>query len=177
MDTNLLEGTIKEILLDDKLKVYVFDVFDDSVLKYTISNGKLTNCGSDTLANYLENIKTKIDSPYIPGFMNLVSIPKMKEKALSGNSKVMFEYQALDSKWYKITAMLINFSGKELIVSVREQMDNNCGTKEASDSKYNVLIGRIADAILKIDNVFNLDNSKASVNNICLLYTSPSPRD
>lgn len=165
MDTNLLEGTIKEILLDDKLKVYVFDVFDDSVLKYTISNGKLTNCGSDTLANYLENIKTKIDSPYIPGFMNLVSIPKMKEKALSGNSKVMFEYQALDSKWYKITAMLINFSGKELIVSVREQMDNNCGTKEASDSKYNVLIGRIADAILKIDNVFNLDNSKASVNN------------
>ena len=166
MDTNLLEGTIKEILLDDKLKVYVFDVFDDSVLKYTISNGKLTNCGSDTLANYLENIKTKIDSPYIPGFMNLVSIPKMKEKALSGNSKVMFEYQALDSKWYKITAMLINFSGKELIVSVREQMDNNCGTKEASNSKYNVLIGRIADAILKIDNVFNLDNSKASVNNI-----------
>ena len=57
MDTNLLEGTIKEILLDDKLKVYVFDVFDDSVLKYTISNGKLTNCGSDTLANYLtENL-------------------------------------------------------------------------------------------------------------------------
>ena len=90
----------------------------------------------------------------------------MKETALSGNSKVMFEYQALDSKWYKITAMLINFSGKELIVSVREQMDNNCGTKEASDSKNNVLIGRIADAILKIDNVFNLDNSKASVNNI-----------
>ena len=64
VDTNLLEGTIKEILLDDKLKVYVFDVFDDSVLKYTISNGKLTNCGSDTLANYLENINKNRFSLY-----------------------------------------------------------------------------------------------------------------
>lgn len=38
--------------------------------------------------------------------------------------------------------------------------------KKQAIQKYNVLIGRIADAILKIDNVFNLDNSKASVNNI-----------
>ena len=87
VDTNLLESTLKNVLVDDTLEVCTFDVFNDKVTKYALVSGKFTISSEDTLTNYLESIKTKIDSSYIPGFMNLVSIPKIKEQQKNGNDK------------------------------------------------------------------------------------------
>lgn len=167
MDTNVLENSLKKVLFNDSLEVFVFNVFEDSVIKYKIVDGTFTNTGTDTLTNFLDNAKSKIDSSYVSGFMNLVSIPKLKEKEVDGKSKVSFKYQALDSKWYKFTSTLINVNNNELIFSVKESLDNQISNSSSiTDSKYNGLIGRLADAILKIENLFNLDKSKTNINNL-----------
>lgn len=167
MNTNVLESALKSVLFNDSLEVYVFNVFEDLVLKYEVVDGAFINIGNDTLTNYLENVKTSIGAPYVSGFMNLISIPKIKEEEKKGNGKLSFKFQSLNSKWYKITATLINVDGAELIFSVREELSNESeNTKESNDSKYDGLIGRIADSILKINNVFNLDQNKTNIKNV-----------
>lgn len=166
MDTNLLESTLKNVLVDDTLEVCTFDVFNDKVTKYALVSGKFTISSEDTLTNYLESIKTKIDSSYIPGFMNLVSIPKIKEQQKNGNDKVSFKFQALSRKWYKMTSCIINDGQNEIIFSVRQKLEDETKTKESNDSKYNGLVARLADSILKIDNVFNLDEAKTNIKSV-----------
>ena len=81
VDTNLLESTLKNVLVDDTLEVCTFDVFNDKVTKYALVSGKFTISSEDTLTNYLESIKTKIDSSYIPGlfpFQKLKNNKKME---------------------------------------------------------------------------------------------------
>ena len=51
----------KKRLVDDTLEVCTFDVFNDKVTKYALVSGKFTISSEDTLTNYLESIKTKID--------------------------------------------------------------------------------------------------------------------
>lgn len=167
VDTNVLENALKKLLFNDKLELYVFNVFADSVKKYGVIEGTFTNIGNETLTNYLEDIKTKIEASYVSGFMNLISIPKLKEEQKNGNKNVSFKYQTLNRKWYKITATLINVNSEELIFSVNEEIDpKESTTKESNDLKYNGLISRLADSILKIDNVFNLDQSKTNLKNV-----------
>lgn len=161
MNENVLENALKKIMYNDTLEVFVFDVFEDKVLKYGVVDGAFTSTGEDTFTNYLEDVKTKVGAPFLSGFMNLVSIPKMKEALKDGNSKVEFKYQSLNSKWYKLSSTLINVSGKELIFSVKEELKQELNsTKESRDSRYEGLIGRLADSILKINNVFSLDDEK-----------------
>ncbi len=166
MDTSVLENTLKKILYKDNDEVYVFNVFKDLVLKYTITDEKLVDMGTDTLSNYLDNVKTKVKEEYLSGFMNLVSIPKLKEKIKDGNKIISFKYQGLDTNWYKISATIINDGKEELIFSLRQKQDDNVVTKESKDSKYNGLVSRIADSILKINNVFNLDEKKTNIKNV-----------
>ncbi len=161
MNENILENALKKIMYDDTLEIFVFDVFEDKVLKYAVVDGAFTNVGEESFADYLESVKTKIGVPYLSGFMNLVSIPKMKESLKNGNGKVEFKYQSLNSKWYRLSSTLINVSDKELIFSVKEELSQELNsTKESRDFRYDGLIGRLADAILKIDNVFSLDDEK-----------------
>ena len=172
MNTSALENTLKNILFKDTCKVYVFNVFNDKVSKYTILDGTLTDDGSDTLTNYLEEVKTKVKDEYLSGFMNLVSIPKLKEQIKNGNPIVGFKYQDLNTKWYKISSTIVEDNGTECIFSVIEELKDNVFTKESNDSRYNALIKRLADSILKISNVFNLDNEKTSMKNIEEYITS-----
>ena len=168
MNENVLENALKKIMYSDTLEVFVFDVFEDKVLKYGIVDGAFTNIGEDTFTNYLEDVKTKVGVPFLSGFMNLVSIPKMKEALKDGDSKVEFKYQSLNSKWYKLSSTIINISNKELIFSVKEELKQELNsTKESQDFRYDGLIGRLADAILKINNVFNLgEEKKTNIKNV-----------
>ena len=164
MDTNVLESTLKSILFDDNLKMYVFNIFDDSVLKYGLSNGNITNIGNDTFTNYLEKVKTDIQQEYLSGFMNVLSIPKMKNELQNGKTNVSYQYQTLNGIWHEITSTLITNNNVELIFSVTKQIPNN--NKESDSSKYNSLINVLADSILKINNVFNLDYEKVKIKNV-----------
>ena len=69
MSYELLEKTLKKMILTDDLSVYLFDVFNDLVTKYTITSGALSIDKKDTMTNYLEEIKTKVQSPYLKGYM------------------------------------------------------------------------------------------------------------
>ena len=93
MDTNVLENTLKNLLFSDGLEVFVFNVFEDTVNKYGIIEGKFTSTGSDTFTNFLESIKTKISEEYVSSFMNLVSIPKIKEAKKEGKEKLNLKYK------------------------------------------------------------------------------------
>lgn len=165
MDTNVLENTLKNLLFSDGLEVFVFNVFEDTVNKYGITEGKFTSTGSDTFTNFLESIKTKISEEYVSSFMNLVSIPKIKEAKKEGKESVNLKYKTLNNEWYKISATLTLVNGAELIFMVKEKMDNS-GAKESNNSKYNALISRLADSILKINNVFNLDEKKTNIKSV-----------
>ena len=48
VDTNLLESTLKNVLVDDTLEVCTFDVFNDKVTKYALVSGKFTISSEDT---------------------------------------------------------------------------------------------------------------------------------
>ena len=167
MSDELLEKTLKKMILTDDLSIYLFDVFNDLVTKYTITSGALSIDKKDTMTNYLEEIKTKVQSPYLKGYMNVVSIPKLKEELSEGKEKVIFKYQALSGKWYEAEATLINVQDKELILLINKQIKEDVTTsKEANDSKYDTLIRRLADSIIKIENVFNLDEKKTNIKNV-----------
>ena len=167
MSDELLEKTLKKMILTDDLSVYLFDVFNDLVTKYTITSGALSVDKKDTMTNYLEEIKAKVQAPYLKGYMNVVSIPKLKEEINEGKEKVTFKYQALSGKWYEAKATIINVQEKELILLINKQIKEEVTTsKEANDSKYDTLIRRLADSIIKIDNVFNLDNKKTNIKNV-----------
>ena len=143
MSDELLEKTLKKMILTDDLSIYLFDVFNDLVTKYTITSGALSIDKKDTMTNYLEEIKTKVQSPYLKGYMNVVSIPKLKEELNEGKEKVIFKYQALSGKWYEAEATLINVQDKELILLINKQIKEDVTTsKEANDSKYDTLIRR-----------------------------------
>lgn len=166
MDTNVLESYLRKMLLDDSVEIYVFNVISDSVTKYTSEDGNLVSSDVGTVTNYLENVKTMVAPEYLSGFMNVVSIPKIKEQIQGGKQKVSFNYKTLNNKSCKITSCLLNVNGQELILSVIENGVEKTSDNGINDSKYNALINRLADIILKINNVFNLDEKKTNIKNV-----------
>ena len=65
-----------------------------------------------------------------------------------------------------MTSCIINDGQNEIIFSVRQKLEDETKTKESNDSKYNGLVARLADSILKIDNVFNLDEAKTNIKSV-----------
>lgn len=167
MSDQALENALRQMVLTDDMDVLVFDVFSDIVTKYSVTSGALSVEKKDSMTNYLEAIKTSIQAPFLKGFMNMVSIPKMKEALNGGKNKSVFKYQLLNSKWYEISCTIINVQGNELILGVNKEInEESTNSKEANDSRYIGLIGRLADSILKINNVFSLDDKKANLKNV-----------
>lgn len=167
MSDQVLEKALKQMILADDLEVFVFDVFSDTVTKYSVTSGALSMEQKDSMTNYIEENKTKIQTPFLKGFMNMISIPKMKEALNSGKNKVAFKYQLLNRKWYEISCTIINVQDNDLILGINRQInEENTNSKEANDSRYIGLIGRLADSILKINNVFSLDDKKSDIKNV-----------
>ncbi len=167
MDTSVLENTLKKILFKEEFEIYVFNVFEDKIKKYDISDGSFKVIDdNNTLTNYLEDAKNKIQQEYLSGFMNLVSIPKLKEEKKNGNNILNYKYQTLNFKWYEMSSTLIEEDGVECIFCVKKPLNENTSTKESNDSKYNGLISRLADSIIKINNVFTLDDKKTNIKNV-----------
>lgn len=168
MDTNVLQNILEKLIINDDLTLYVFDVINDRVDKYSVLLGEVTKEKTDTMQNYLDNIKNEVKKDYIKGFMNMVSVPKIKEEIKSGNTKPSFEYQSLDGNYYELLCGLANLNGNDIIITVRRKINAQTENKSNSSSvRYNGLIGRLADSILKINNVFNLDDKeKINIKNI-----------
>lgn len=162
MDTGVLQNILQKLIINDDLTLYVFDVINDKVDKYAVLLGEVKKEKTDTMQNYLDNIKNEVKKEYVKGFMNMVSVPKIKEEIKNGNTKPSFKYQSLDGNFYELLCGLANLNGNDIIITVRRKLnEEKTGDKTENGVRYNGLIRRLADSILKINNVFNLDNKKS----------------
>lgn len=162
MDTSVLQDVLQKLIINDDLTLYVFDVMNDTVDKYSVLLGELKKEQSDTMQNFLDNIENEVKQPYVKGFMNMVSIPKIKEKITNGDTKPSFKYESLNGDFYELLCGLANLNGNDLIITVRRKLnDNLVDNSQTNDSKFNGLVMRLADSIIKINNVFNLPNRKS----------------
>ena len=159
MNNDILQNTLKTILFNDGLKIKVIDVFDDVILSYEMNNQSFNLTNKESFSIYLENTKNVIDSSYLSGFMNCVSLNKLKE-ALKTKLKEEFNYKKINGKEGKIVSTIINTNGKELIFSLIDENADVSNKEIENDFKYEDLLSRVTDSILKINNVFNLDNNK-----------------
>lgn len=159
MDTNVLQNILEKMVINDDLTLYVFDVINDRVDKYAVLLGEVKKEKTDTMQNYLVNIKNEIKPEFIKGFMGMMSVPKIKDEIKNGNTKPSFKYQSFDGNYYEILCGLANLNGSELIITVRRRL-NDAPSKDmgVNNVKYDGLVRRLADSILKINNVFNLNN-------------------
>ncbi len=168
MDTSVLQNILEKLIINDDLTLYVFDVIDDRVDKYAVLLGEVTKEKTDSMQNYLDNIKNEVKKEYIKGFMNMISIPKIKEEITNGNTKPNFKYQSLDGNFYELLCGLANLNGNDIIITVRRRLNNEKTSEKLENNiRYDGLIKHLADSILKINNVFNLNNKKSiNINDI-----------
>lgn len=166
MDTKVLENYLRKLLLDDSSEIYLFNVINDTVLRFRFKDNVFVSDNVGTLTEYLEGIKKSVAKDYLSGFMNMVSIPKIKEEVKNGKETVSFDFKTLNNKSRKITSCLLNYNGDELILSVIKDNLDNVNTNVNNNASYNSLINRIADLVLKIKNVFNLDDKKTNIKSV-----------
>lgn len=154
MLSDKLESNLKNVLYSSLLEVITVDIFNDQVCIYKLNNGAFNNTSKESVTNYLENLKVNIEDEFINGLMNLFSMPKLKEE-LKNKDKVNFKYKTINNKWYKITSLIINEDDIEKILVVKEELEGEEKVDNSDDnSRYNSLVSRLADSILKINNIF-----------------------
>lgn len=160
MDTKFLDEIIKKILLSKETIIYVTDVFKDEIISYKLENNEFNVLNKITFSSYLESTQNIVEQSYLKGYMEMFSIPKIKEEYKNGNDKVKFNYKDLNNKWHTITSVLIDESS--IIVSIVEDMsNNNIELKNQNNDKFNSLISSLSDTMLKIYNAFDV-KSKGS---------------
>lgn len=161
MDEKKLTQVISNAVLSGVVSVCVFDVFADQVTSYETATGELVVSEKQSLESFIEGVKTTVQTPYLSGYMNVISIPRLEEATLQGKDKLEFKYQAMNGKWYKLISFLINNDGKKIIVLLNvESRDVNASNQIENNTKFNSLIENLSDAILKIYNVFGIDKER-----------------
>ena len=168
MTEEILKENVLKLMSDNSMDVLLFDAFNDELICYSLVDGKFTIEEKKSFAGYLEELKTNIEEQYFKSYMNFISIPKLEEAKKSGKEKVTFTYKTLNNKTYINTSMLINTnSGYAVLVLRQEQKDNFSNDKVEETIRFNSLIDSLSDAIIKIQNVFSLDQkSLSNINNI-----------
>ena len=136
--------------------IYLIDIFGDKIIKYGYENESLVEKEKNDFTNYLETVKSNIKEEYLKDYMNSISIPKLEENNISGNNSYTFTYQKTDNKTYSNTNLLIDINGNKCILVLNRLLESNSEINH-NDPRYNSLIEVLADSILKIHNVFNLD--------------------
>lgn len=159
MNDKILD-TLKSTLLNNIYKVSLMDVFKDEVTFYKYSNNTLNLIDKKTLSSYLENINKAVEEEYLKSYMNSVSIPKLEEAKLNGKDFITLNYKTLSNKSYTNISTLLELDNNKyvLVISISNNLDSSSNT----NAKYNSLVEAISDSMIKIQNVFNLDEKSLS---------------
>lgn len=158
MNEQIIEQMLSKVVFSSLSGIYVFDAMNDLVISYTYSDSKFVVNSKTSLTSYLEDIKTKVKTPYLPGYMNSISSNKLEEVKNSGG-KIEFEYQTLDNRNFSNTSLLLeNGNQKLVLVLSKEEKGNTSGSIVTDDAKYSSLLESVSDSILKIHNIFSLDS-------------------
>lgn len=162
---NNFEKNLVNLLISDNIEILLYDVFNDEVINYEFLNDSINIKSKKTLTSYIEEVKENIEEKYLKEFMNIISIPKLEEEIKKGNEKVSITYKTLNGDVFLNSAMLIEKDGNKVILAVKQKQNKEAITdKITDDAKYNGLIDLLSESILKIQNVFNMDEK--SVTNI-----------
>lgn len=163
MNEQAIEKSVLKLSLDDSSKILLFDVFNDEVTFFSLVNGKLMIDEKKKLSSYLEEVKTNVEEQYLKEYMNSISIPKLQEAKKDGQDKIKLTYKTLNNKIYTNVCMLTDFSDSNyVLVLSKEQKENKKNEQEESIIKFNSLVDTLSDAIIKVQNIFNLDSKKIS---------------
>ncbi len=166
MNEKMLEENVIKLMSDNLVDICLIDVFNDSVTSYVLVQGNFTVKEKKTFTEYLEWLKTNTEEQYFKSFMNAISIPKLEEERKNGKEKVTLNYKTLNNKTYNITSMLINNeNGSAVLVLKTKEHEVNSNNKVEQEIKFNSLIDSLSDAIIKVQNAFNLDD-KSNIKNL-----------
>lgn len=163
MNYEMLEENVLKLISDNLKDVFLFDVFNDTVTCYAITDGKFAVKEKNSMQQYLENLKTNTEEQYFKSFVNAISIPKLEEESKNGKERITVTYKTLNNKTYTNTSMLIKTDvGSAVLVLRCEEKENKTNEKVEQNIKFNSLIDSLSDAIIKVQNVFNLDEKQIS---------------
>ncbi len=184
MTYEMLEESVLKLISDDLKDIFLFDVFNDTATCYAIVDGKFTVKEKSAMEKYLEELKTNTEEQYFKSIVNAISIPKLEEERKNGKDKITVTYKTLNNKTYTNTSMLIDTnSGKAVLVLRTRENENKANVKVEESIRFNSLIDSLSDAIIKVQNVFNLDEKQLSnvknleeyINSIFSVLTSNYP--
>ena len=164
MNNELLCRDVLNLINDSKTEVLLIDVFNDLVTSFNYLDGKFSVKEKVPFTSYLETVKTNVSEEYLKDYMNALSIPKLKENLKNGIEKVSVTYKTLNNKSYTNISKLINNSSSDLILLVIKE--NSESTKDNDTTSLNVrfnsLVDLVADSIIKVQNIFSLDEKSLS---------------
>ena len=158
------EDIIKEktisLALSNIVNIYLFDSINDTIENYGYVDGVFNHIENKNLTEYLDYINTNLKEEYASGYMNSISVPKLSEAKQNGKDVVSYTYTTLNNNTYTNLSTIIEIDGitYALVIIVKENTNNNYST----DDKYNNLVNVLSDSIIKIQNVFNLNNKSLS---------------
>lgn len=160
---NTFEKNIINLLVSDDIEILTYDVFNDEVIGYEYKDDTLGIKNKTSLTSYIEEIKANIEEAYLKDFMNIISIPKLEEELKQGKEKISVTYKMLNGTCFVNHVMLIENNGNKLVLVIKEkQKEGILSGNKSDDAKYNGLIDLLSDSILKIQNVFNMDEKSIS---------------
>lgn len=184
MSYEILEESVLKLISDNLKDVFLFDVFNDTVTCYAIVDGKFTVKEEMAMEKYLDELKTNTEEQYFKSVVNAISIPKLEEERKNGKDRVSVTYKTLNNKTYTNTSMLIDTnSGRAVLVLRICENENKENINVEETIRFNSLIDSLSDAIIKVQNVFNLDGKQLSnvknleeyINSIFSVLTSNYP--
>lgn len=164
MNNELLCRDVLNLINDSKTEVLLIDVFNDLVTSFNYLDGKFSVKEKVPFTSYLETVKTNVSEEYLKDYMNALSIPKLKENLKNGIEKVSVTYKTLNNKSYTNISKLINNSSSDLILLVIKENSESTKDNDATslNVRFNSLVDLVADSIIKVQNIFSLDEKSLS---------------
>ena len=150
-----LFNELKKLVFKTINNIYLMDIVNDVIYTYKYED-TLINQNKQSLSEYLQNMSGKIEASYVKEYMNNVSVPKLMEKSISNGGYSSFAYKLLNGETYKNTSSIVNIGGNDCVLVLEEKASSVTNNK-TDDTKYNSLIEVVADAMLKVHNVYNMD--------------------
>ena len=157
MDNNLI-NSISKLALSTVNKILVFDPISDKLESFSYKNNGLSLEKEESLTEYLNNLSNVIKKEYLTDYMNSISVPKLEAKENDGSIITTFNYKTLNNNDVINTSTLFNYKGNKCVLTL--SMENIAPSAKEDNLKYNTLTLSVADSMLKIHNLFNL-NEKA----------------
>lgn len=162
MTEETLEKSVLNLVSKDLDGIYLLDIFNDQFTSFSISDGHFMVKEKKSLSVFLDEFRQKVDEHYVKEIMSIISIPKLQEERKNGNDKVSISYKTFNNKSYMILSKLIETDNGGMVLLLKRQEKEFKDDNVENNIRFNSLVDSLSDAIIKVQNVFDLDKKKLS---------------